>query len=325
MQDKREKLINMAREGLDSDFIQMMEEKDKERREEFQRLYGDKTIREQSQISAKQLFDAVYEPFKKRYLLPTMPNIGNFLDSFYRELELVLFSAKAVSICGLECDTIELKYENLELETIREFKIKLNISLSNAISIIEGVTIGMYKPDPYEPPSRNSNLTSMDNFTNKMAYDFKYRENPLFVAKTNIDIYREIINKLERDEKVLFDESKNKNSITQPSDQAEETKNIKSKSKPYSAKVILEVIEKINETENILPKNLSGKIKFERYSEVVKSILGNDYDYSAGTLQNNYNKELNEEEQNNVFQILKKYGYDDIANQYRLKDRVRRK
>jgi hypothetical protein len=97
----------------------------------------------------------------------------------------------------------------------------------------------------------------------------------------------------------------------------------KSHKKPYSAKVILEVIEKINEGENILPKNLSGKAMYQEYAKVIKTILGELFDYSAGTLQNNHKLPLDNTEQGQVFDILKKYGYDDLANQYRLKDRIK--
>ncbi len=99
--------------------------------------------------------------------------------------------------------------------------------------------------------------------------------------------------------------------------------NKKSHKKPYSAKVILEVIEKVNESERVLPNNLSGKAMFKEYAKVIKSIFGDKFDYDAGTLANNHKTPLDSTEQDQVFDILKQYGYDDLANQYRLKDRVK--
>jgi hypothetical protein len=212
LQDSREKLIksigetlgltDFSKESFEAERIKIqnkLEELDptiKEEREEFERLHGHKTDEQQSKILVYDSFEVTYRMFKDMYFeRGVVITIGN-LNTFYTAVKAVLKLASCVSV-------------KVKLETIREVKTKVVMSLSTAKKIIEGEKTGLYKQDEYNPPKRQDSLENIENMSNYWAYRFEFSNSPLLVAKANIDIYNDIIRTLDREEEMILIELKN--------------------------------------------------------------------------------------------------------------------
>ena len=276
MQDKRKELLckilgltEYSKESVEAeikrrnDELKELDPKLNKRKEEFERLNGNKTIVEQNKIIMDDMYIILFNQFKERYFIglkvsTSLIDVAKYYDLFKKELNNLLMSASFKSI-------------KTKLETAREIKGNFLMSLGNAEQLI-----GLERNGVYEHPKPSTFVQTkkgIDGLVQRVEELGKNMREPLIVARANKRVYEDIISLLDREEEMILIELRNGKSLDysplndkmenpRPTTSAhvEESKEVETKPKcrSYSLLYFILIEKKIETSFDLRPE---GKIK----------------------------------------------------------------